>query len=48
MEMTDVTKILEAEIQTLKSQIKILNEEKSNIEDRRNSALYEEHTTIAS
>jgi predicted nucleic acid-binding Zn-ribbon protein len=40
-------KKLEEEIQTLKNQIKILNEEKSNSEERRNSALHEEYTTDA-
>jgi hypothetical protein len=38
---------LEQEIQTLKDQIKTLNEDKSNSEQRRNSALYQEHTTDA-
>jgi polyhydroxyalkanoate synthesis regulator phasin len=38
---------LEEEIQTLKNQIKILNEEKSNSEQRRNYALHQEHTTGA-
>jgi predicted nucleic acid-binding Zn-ribbon protein len=38
---------LEQEIQTLKYQIKTLNEEKANSEQRRNSALYREHTTDA-
>lgn len=42
---TDEKKKLEEEIQTLKSQVKTLIEEKSNSEQRRNSALYEEHTT---
>jgi DNA repair exonuclease SbcCD ATPase subunit len=44
---TDEKKKLEQEIQTLKDQIKTLNEDKSNSEQRRNSALYQEHTTDA-
>jgi len=43
----DEKKKLEQEIQTLKDQIKTLNEEKANSEQRRNSALYQEHTTDA-
>ena len=41
----DEKKKLEEEIQTRKSQIKILDEEKSNSEHRRAQALYEEHLT---
>src|SRR5919198_4322640 len=41
----DENKRLEEEIQTLKSQIKILNEEKSNSEHRSESALHKEHMT---
>jgi hypothetical protein len=41
----DEKKKLEEEIQTLKSQIKILDKEKSNSEHRRAQALYEEHLT---
>jgi hypothetical protein len=41
----DEKKKLEEEIQTLKSQIKILDEEKSNSEHRRAQAEYEEHLT---
>jgi hypothetical protein len=41
----DEKKKLEEEIQTLKNQIKILNEEKSNSEHRHAHALYEEHLT---
>jgi predicted nucleic acid-binding Zn-ribbon protein len=41
----DEKKKLEEEIQTLKSQIKILDEEKSKSEHRRAYALYEEHFT---
>jgi len=41
----DEKKKLEEQIQTLKSQVKTLSEEKSNSEYRRNSALYEEHMT---
>jgi hypothetical protein len=36
---------LEDEIQTLKGQIKILDEEKSNSAHRRAQAVYEEHLT---
>jgi hypothetical protein len=41
----DEKKRFEQEIQTLKSQIKTLDEEKSNSEHRRAQALYEEHLT---
>jgi hypothetical protein len=41
----DEKKKLEDEIQTLKGQIKILDEEKSNSEHRRAQAVYEEHLT---
>ena len=43
----DEKKKLGEEIQTLKDQIDILKEEKSNSEHRRASALYEEHMTAA-
>src|SRR5919197_1142515 len=43
----DENKRLEEEIQTLKSQIKILDEEKSNSEHRSESALHKEHMTAA-
>jgi FtsZ-binding cell division protein ZapB len=43
----DGNKRLEEEIQTLKNQIKILNEEKSNSEHSRESALHKEHMTAA-
>ena len=41
----DEKKKLEQEIQSLRSQLKTLSEEKSNSEHRRNSAIYEEHMT---
>ncbi|HET7390241.1 MAG TPA: hypothetical protein VFJ51_05410, partial [Nitrososphaeraceae archaeon] len=43
----DEKKRLEEEIQTLKGQIKMLEEEKSGSEDRRSSALHEENITAA-
>jgi predicted nucleic acid-binding Zn-ribbon protein len=43
----DEKKKLEGEIQTLKAQLKTLSEEKSNSEQRRNSALNQEHTSDA-
>ena len=43
----DENKRLVEEIQTLKSQIKTLNEEKSNSEHSRESALHKEHMTAA-
>jgi hypothetical protein len=43
----DEKRKLEEEIQTLKSQIKILKEEKSNSEHRRASTLHEENMTSA-